>query len=509
MTTNGHPLFLLMLICSVTAPVKTDCSSSTNKSGNCTTSAKKISKWFNVESQSNAPTRVAFTSEMEEGCNELPLKVEVQMKSTSQGDFVFLGGGITQRLDISGTPYGGVVYKYKEDGSIRIMAPKTSMASGVSLFTGASAWEGVTQVKETKVKVRYRAWCRCNLPVPGFESYWTDINVFNKSYVEIVHGLGVTPDMVIVQLRHGSTPRDWVTDVTGSMSSSEKGTRKSGLIYGYDSSKIRIWAPDNGTLFNTTDGWGLPKDYGAVLSGQVKVYAWNYLMDISIKSVNIDKSSSNSKLEVSLPDSVDVDRDFVYFTISPTDGANRGFSFPGSSSVQNADPTVQYGGVMYSYSTDKIRLWHPRLDSQHFLVYINNEWGRGNHMQSSESVVVKMAVWKADKVCLIPENKRTTPKPTTFKSTSTTQRTTPATTGGVNTPTTPPPPRGPGDTSSRQKDKEESWYDRSVTVPVVWLLGGGGLLLLILLITCTVCLCQNNPSDKTLTRVSPLENDDV
>lgn len=30
------------------------------------------------------------------------------------------------------------------------------------------------------------------------------------------------------------------------MSSTEKGSRRSGLIYGYDSSKIRIWAPDNG-----------------------------------------------------------------------------------------------------------------------------------------------------------------------------------------------------------------------------------------------------------------------
>lgn len=85
--------------------------------------------------------------------------------------------------------------------------------------------------------------------------------------------------------------------------------------------------------------------------------------------------------------------------VSPTDGDNRGFLFPGISSVQNTDPTIQYGGVMYAYSTDKIRLWHPKLDSQHFLVYINNEWGRGNHVQSSESVVAKVSVWKAGQIC--------------------------------------------------------------------------------------------------------------
>ncbi|XP_052717245.1 uncharacterized protein LOC128189615 [Crassostrea angulata] len=520
MTVAGHAVFLLLIVY-FAAPVKTDCTStSTNKSGNCTTEAKKISPLFHVEAQSNVSARVGLTFEMEGGCNELPLKVEVQINASSQGNFIFPGGGITQRPDKTGSPYGGVIYKYKNDGSIRIMAPKHTVASGVALFTGGSAWEGVHRVTENLVGVRYRAWCRCNLPPPGFESPWTDINVFSKSFLEISHGLGVTPDMVIVQLRHGSSTSDWVSDVTGSMSSTEKGSRRSGLIYGYDSSKIRIWAPDNGSLFNTTDGWGLPKDHGAVLSGQVKVYAWNYLMNIRSKSVNINKSSSKSNLEVSLPEAVDVYKDIVYFTVSPTDGDNRGFLFPGISSVQNTDPTIQYGGVMYAYSTDKIRLWHPKLDSQHFLVYINNEWGRGNHVQSSESVVAKVSVWKAGQICLIPKNQRTTPKVTTVQSTSTTRtptatargttaatRGTTALTGSFNKQTTSPPARGLGNTSARQKDKKESWYDRSLTVPVIWLLGGGGLLLLILLIACTVCLCQSNSSDKSQTRVSPQEID--
>lgn len=35
----------------------------------------------------------------------------------------------------------------------------------------------------------------------------------DKKYLEISHGLGITPDMVIVQLRHGST--NWVSDIMG------------------------------------------------------------------------------------------------------------------------------------------------------------------------------------------------------------------------------------------------------------------------------------------------------
>lgn len=44
-----------------------------------------------------------------------------------------------------------------------------------------------------------------------------NILVFSKSFLEISHGLGVTPDMVIVQLRHGSSTSDWVSDVTGKL----------------------------------------------------------------------------------------------------------------------------------------------------------------------------------------------------------------------------------------------------------------------------------------------------
>lgn len=101
------------------------------------------SPWLDMEAQSNVSARVGLTSEMEEGCNELPLKVEVQIKASSQGNFIFPGGGITQRPDKTGSPFGGVVYKYKEDGSIRIMAPKQSMASGVALFTGTCNYFGI------------------------------------------------------------------------------------------------------------------------------------------------------------------------------------------------------------------------------------------------------------------------------------------------------------------------------------------------------------------------------
>lgn len=63
------------------------------------------------------------------------------------------------------------------------------------------------------------------------------------------------------------------------------------------------------------DGWGLLKDYGVVLLGQVKVYVWNYLMNIWSKLVNINKSLLKFNLEVSFLEVVDVYKDIVYFMV--------------------------------------------------------------------------------------------------------------------------------------------------------------------------------------------------
>ena len=119
------------------ALVRADCTK-TSTSEVCSTVPKKISKWFEVLAQSNIKSKVGLVSEMEEGCNELPLKVEVQAKQSPWSDFIFPGSGITERTDQSDSPYGGVVYKYKADGNILIMVPKqdTGKPSGVSLFSG-------------------------------------------------------------------------------------------------------------------------------------------------------------------------------------------------------------------------------------------------------------------------------------------------------------------------------------------------------------------------------------
>jgi hypothetical protein len=81
---------------------------------------------------------VAFLTEMEESCDELPLKVEVQTKAQTGSRFIFPGSGITQGSDNSDSPYGGVVYKYSSDGRIRFIVPRNENGKilGVAVFSG-------------------------------------------------------------------------------------------------------------------------------------------------------------------------------------------------------------------------------------------------------------------------------------------------------------------------------------------------------------------------------------
>lgn len=118
--------------------MKSDCSD-TSKSGNCTTGPKKISVWYKMKAQSeNRGNDVSFITEMEESCNELPLKVDVQTKLQTGSEFIFPGSGITQGSDDSDSPYGGVVYKYNFDGRINVIVPEkeNGKPSGAAVFSG-------------------------------------------------------------------------------------------------------------------------------------------------------------------------------------------------------------------------------------------------------------------------------------------------------------------------------------------------------------------------------------
>jgi len=87
----------------------------------------------------------------------------------------------------------------------------------------------------------------------------------------------------------------------------------------------------------------------------------------------------------------------VKVLIKAIDGANEGFIFEGSSMAQTDDENQEYGGVVYAYNQNKVRLWAPDKNNGSNLgsiIQISDGWGGEVNKQRAHSAMVKVLVWK-------------------------------------------------------------------------------------------------------------------
>ncbi|KAK3086701.1 hypothetical protein FSP39_022193 [Pinctada imbricata] len=245
-----------------------------------------------------------------------------------------------------------------------------------------------------------------NINDAGYSSGMT-IFTAGENFHEFEHGLGREPELVtlVVDLGNG-----YHCDGLGSMSTlpNVKGTQYSwgGVIYGYNESHVRIWAPskNGGALFSVQDGWGVQSNsFDVSYSGAFQVKVWSKVTNTHVKRFIVGRNDKGQ--EVDLPVTADIDNDLVFMTVKAIDGNNKGFSFPASGAVQNAHDRGEYGGVVYSYSTNKLRYWLPPLKQtnvngpQGRLIYINDEYGGGHFQQGSLSAELAIHVWKSNTTC--------------------------------------------------------------------------------------------------------------
>lgn len=83
------------------------------------------------------------------------------------------------------------------------------------------------------------------------------------------------------------------------------------------------------------------------------------------------------------------------FQIKADTGYNSGFMFPASGAVQNDETVSSFGGVVYSASSDTLRIWTPVSPGPGYLLYISNEWGNTLYPQTSTTATLVVHVWKS------------------------------------------------------------------------------------------------------------------
>lgn len=417
----------------------------------CVNSPHFVSPWTEVEAQTQ---KSSVTLEHE--CGEFPAKVELQIRPSSGNwtNFYFPGIGSSQRDDDINRTYGGIVYKYNKDEVILfIPKAKDGYPSGTIIYTGGSSWRGPVFQNARRASVRALVWCPSDFPDPTYESNWISLsNSVSGSFLEIAHNQGTIPDLVTVQIQQSGT--EWLSDGIGSMTALGPNTSSwGGVIYGYNTSHVRIWAPSskNGKLFSADDGWGSASESWS--RGLIKIKAWRITNMFTLTYA----LNQNSKSQISLNTTYNQATDILIVRIKADTGYNSGFMFPASGAVQNDETVSSFGGVVYSASSDTLRIWTPVSPGPGYLLYISNEWGNTLYPQTSTTATLVVHVWKST-TCSIP----TTLVPKITK-------------------TTPPVQSTADPNSSKRQSSKEDKDSLSSKAPIVVpaVIGGVGLLLLI------------------------------
>ena len=79
--------------------------------------------------------------------------------------------------------------------------------------------------------------------------------------------------------------------------------------------------------------------------------------------------------------------------VKALDGPNEGFVFPAVGQVQrNAYPGTSYGGVVFGYSADSIRMFVP-ADDTGTIIHIPENWGTAEYLQMSNNVEIIVTMW--------------------------------------------------------------------------------------------------------------------
>jgi len=89
----------------------------------------------------------------------------------------------------------------------------------------------------------------------------------------------------------------------------------------------------------------------------------------------------------------------VKVLVRAVDGNNLGFIFEGMGNAQSDDdePSGSYGGLIFGYNPNKIRLWAPTLSNNSSLgriINIQDGWGNEQFSQDSNNAQVRVLAWR-------------------------------------------------------------------------------------------------------------------
>ena len=388
--------------------------------------------------------------ELPHGLGALPLSVNVRAhiaagSGYSNDDYYWNGvGAVFADGAEVGENYGGVLYGYNES-HFRVWIP-SDPTYGHALNVG-NGWGQTNLDAVIAAEVRVKASLGTT---PDKDSGWLPMcSQCTNTQLDYVHNLGdLATSIVKVVYRATDGPNaGYVFDAAGSAQADDDGGRYGGIIFGYDNTTIRVWAPnytdssndncavgfqlqefsDNIACYACT-GWAqvcdglqghavfIPESFGNGMYNQssdnieVRVLIWQAADSFAISyASNWEAMSANGKAYVEdnhnlgyvptrakLVAKIDDDtNDYVYW------------HFEGFGAVQGDDIRVrEYGGVVFNFDTTSWRAWAPALGpgghSHVFGLFVaaGDGWGNGTKPAEALKGVIRMIMWEQDATTL-------------------------------------------------------------------------------------------------------------
>lgn len=204
------------------------------------------SGWFDMSAQKG----VDSYQELDHGLGGIPGVAYVLSKSKSSG-YVYPGIGVVQADERYNENYGGVFWGLSAN-KIRLYVPSASQYYTTGYVININKGWGGPKNAESLRDASVRVILRPSRP-PDFDSAWFEMksNDPNLSYKEVPHMLNGTVDMTYAQVKvvyrskkTGSVHEAFEFLGTGSQQSDASGGQYGGLLYAWDSTVVRIWAPN-------------------------------------------------------------------------------------------------------------------------------------------------------------------------------------------------------------------------------------------------------------------------
>lgn len=346
--------------------------------------------------------------EIRHGLNSDPFYVRVFARPTdgNNSGFCFNGIGSSQSSP-SRSSFGGLIFAYNSD-LVRIWAPSDLKGHVVFVKDG---WGGEVNTQlSNEAEVVVEVWK--DGPVPTFQIEHiidTRTKEPNKAYLLIDHELRQLPERVVVRLSPLETsdaernPNKgfWFHGIASSQNP-DPSNNFGGVIFAYNERWVRLWAPDG--LNQTTGCISIGEEWAGGFNSQrvkkckVEILLW--ANQLPVPTFQSDwfglRGQRDQHSFAEIYHGLKILPSLAIVQIKALNDMNIGYVFEAQGATQSDDDGFnEYGGVVFAYDENKVRIWAPSKHDESkkgYPILVKEGWGYGSNSQKGGFVNVEIRV---------------------------------------------------------------------------------------------------------------------